>query len=569
MTRKTAIRTGAMTLCISVVLAILFGAVYMDDRAWGAFGDDSAGYIYLAGRLFSGLPLVTTDVLGAEGLAFFGDERLARWLIPTHSQFINPAGTIASKYPIGLSLLMAFAGKLVGSPDGFSLINPLCATANVVLVYLLAVFVFPRYRWRHVVGVLAGVGLGVSNVYYEYALAQPMREIPSITFLLLTTLSLVAVQRAWNKQSVVTIAATACAGFFYGMAVNIRETSIVILPALMVFVWMVTREAGWKTHLRKVLPYVGVFIVTMGISLLPMILNSRAISEQKVVFKPRDTSRVVLLSNIGHIQTLSIENIFNNQGKFRPGVGALPRYWNVVQHASPIPFFVLLVAVGWYFLWKQSKAYAVYFAIWIVAIIGLFSLWINPYSRYVLPVFPPLFLLGAYGLCELMAIGIPSVWRGRWARFLAGVCLCAIVVYAYAPVIAEVHAQYVADTHLLKAMAHSDVEALTALAAKIGPDPKQVVMFTGSSQYGTSETFEAYTGVKGIRFPLDQRFVFDPEEVSQFFDQMQNEGYDLFIWIDATSSPEALQWLSQHRITSIFTHQFSFQSDVHVYRVER
>lgn len=561
-------RTALITLCVSVLLAVVFGVGYMNDRAWGAWGDDSAGYIALAGRLYAELPLVRTDALGAEGLNFFGDERLARWLIPTHDQFINPEGTIASKYPIGLSMLMVVAAKLVGSDTGFYLVNPIFAAANVVLLYLLAVCVFAAYKWRHVVGVVAGVSMGLSSVYYDYALAQPMREIPSITFLLLTALCLWAVKTHWGNNRRWVVLGTLLAGFFYGMAVNVRETSLVLLPAIVVFVWMVTKTTSWKAHLRKLLPYAGLFIITLVIALLPTIQNSIAISEQKVVFKPRDTSSVVLLSNIGHVQTLSLQNVFNNQGKFRPGTGALPDYWDVIRHASPIHFFIVLVGIGWVVAWRQTPATAIYLALWAVSILGIFSLWVNPYSRYVLPLFPPLMLLGAYGLLHTVTTIIPHMWKSRVPRFIATLCLVLLVGAAYYPVVIQAKANYDAETHVFKAVSQSDLEALKQLGDSVGTGPKSVVMFSGIWQYGTSETFEAHTRVKAIRFPLDQRFTFDPEQVDAFFDQMLSEGYDVSIWIDSTSSPEALQWLSKHTVTTLFTHDFSFQPDVHVYQVQ-
>lgn len=567
MKSRITVRAAIVTVIVSVVLALLFGAAYLNDRAWGAWGDDSAGYIYLAGRMFAGLPLVYHDPLGAQGLAFFGDERLARWLIPQHNQFINPSGTVASKYPVGLSLLMADAARIVGSTDGFYLINPLFATTNIVLVYLVALCAFAAYRYKHLVGFGAATAMGLSTVYYEYALAQPMREIPSITFLLLTALCLFWFARVWGGRKRFITLATMCAGFSFGMAINVRETSMVVLPAIIVFVWMATKAGNWKQHVRALIPSVALFILTVTIAIWPTIHNSISISEQKVVFKPRDTSRVVLLSNIGHLQTLSIKNIFHNDGKFRPGTGALPDYWDVIRRASPIHFFIVLVAVGIIFLWRESRAKTLFLVLWIATILGIFSLWINPYSRYVLPLFPPVFLFGAYGFARIITDVIPLMWKQRSIRILTSFGMIAIVFCAYQPVIATAKENYNAETHIFKAISESDLRALQDIGKTVGITDKSVLMFSGSWQYGTSETFEAHTGVRGIRFPLDQRFVFTPGEVEAFFDQMLAEGYDLYVWIDPTSSSEALEWLGQHNVSSVYAHDFSYQHDVHVYHV--
>ncbi len=569
MKRKRVLRTALCTALISAALAVAFGSIYFNDRAWGAWGDDSAGYIYLAGRMFSGLPLLYHDPLGAIGLEVFGDERLARWLIPTHHQFIAPDGTVASKYPVGLSLLMALAARMINSTDGFYIVNPLAATINIILVYLTAVTAFASYRFRHAVGVLAALALGLSNLYYDHALAQPMREIPSMTFLLVMTLGVIGFSRTCGRNRIQALLCSVVTGLAFGMAITIRETSIVLLPAIVLGVWMMASGKSWKTRIRTLLPYVAAFTVSVVIALIPTIQNSVRISAEKVVFKPRDSSRVVLLSNIGHINTLSLENVFDNQGKFRPGTGALPHYWNSIQHASPIHFFLVAVVVGILFLWRESRALTIYFLLWGIGILTIFSLWINPYSRYILPLFPPLMLLGAYGVVRMMSDGLPILWKRRSAGIAVGGLLLAVAVLSYEPAVVEAKENFFnADAHIFKAISYDDVQALTALGqiAETNAD-KPIVLFSGDWQFGTSETFEAHTGVKTIRFPFEQRFIFDAAEVQTAFDEVQNAGYDLFVWVDETSSIEVMNWMAQYQSSEVWGHDFSFQPAVRVYQI--
>jgi hypothetical protein len=120
------------------------------------------------------------------------------------------------------------------------------------------------------------------------------------------------------------------------------------------------------------------------------------------------------------------------------------------------------------------------------------------------------------------------------------------------------------DVQVFKAISKDDLGALNDLGAAVRTADQPVVMFTGEWQFGTSETFEAHTGVKAIRFPLEQRFIFDPEEVQTFFDQMVQRGYDLFVWVDATTSSEALDWLARYQTATVYTHDFSFQPGVRV-----
>ena len=177
--KRSMILQWVLTLSISVLLGVGAGAIYLDDHAWGAWGDDSPGYLFLAGQMLRGEPNVYQDALAARGLDFFGDEKLARWLTPTHHQFINTRGVLASKYPVGLSLVMYWTATLLSNDEAIYLVVPVLGAVNLALMYLLGLLLFRTYRYRHLVSGIAAAAMGVSNLYYDYAIAQPMREIPS------------------------------------------------------------------------------------------------------------------------------------------------------------------------------------------------------------------------------------------------------------------------------------------------------------------------------------------------------------------------------------------------------
>ncbi|MBI2410357.1 MAG: hypothetical protein HYV32_00475 [Candidatus Kerfeldbacteria bacterium] len=556
-------------LAICIGIGVGSGVVYFNDHAWGAWGDDSAGYIYLAGRMYSGKPLIYTDDLALSGFNFFGDEKLARWLLPTHHQFINTHGVAASKYPVGLSLLMVLAAKIMHSSFGFYLLNPLLAAVNLALIYLLALVLFPKYRYRHAIGVLASFFLGISHLYYDHALAQPMREIPSITFLLLMAIPLVRVLDRFQEKHIsardrlLNYALLALAGLAYGIAIDVRETSIMLFPGIVLAVLMVLRKQ-W----RAVIINGAVFIFMMAIALTPTILNSIHLSEDKEVFKARDKSSVVILSNINHLDTISTDNVFDNEGRFRPGKGSLPHYWDIMQQASPVPYFLAFVLLGIIFLWRMNKPKTIFLLLWCLGTLTIFALWINPYSRYILPMFPPLMLFASFGICSFFQEFLPRVVpERRVVRVLAFVVVAITFGYGYQPLFAEVKENLHSDVYIFKAISKTDLETLIDLGGQLKTYQKPVLMFSGSWQYGTSETLEAHTGLKAIRFPLEQRFDFSKDEVYTFFNQMLGDGYTLFVWIDATSSPEALDFVNQYNGEEIKTLQFTFQPDVHIYSV--
>lgn len=571
-------RALIIAAAITIILGAIFGRIYFDDHSWGAWGDDSAGYIYLAGLMYEGEPLVYFDELVAKGYEYFQDEKLSRWLTPTHHFLINQQGVIASKYPVGASMLMVWFARIVGNSDGFYIMTPFLAALNVALVYILAVLLFPKNRYRHAIGILAAVFLGFSGLYYDYAIAQPMREIPSITFLLLATIFLiqsVRLLRDRDGQMPLAIALLALSGLSFGMSVNVRETSLLVLPGLAVFaimeLWGKQHGTLW-VHVRRLLPYVAVFFVSVVIGVVPTIQNSYNLSQEKEVFKERDTSEVVLLSNIGHINTISIENVFDNQGKFRPGKGSLPHYWGVMQKSVPVPYFLVFVALGIVFLWRESRSRTLLLLLWFLGTLTIFSLWVNPYSRYILPLFPPLMLFGAYGIVTFLQKVVPTFFQGRAMRILAALCVGVGFVAAYQPVFAQVRENLHTDVYQFKAISQNDFGTLHTIAEDVRSyqdgDREPVIMFTGEWQYGTSETLQAHTGVKTIRSPFEQRFAFDQEELLFFLNEQLLPGQETYIWIDATTAPQTMEWFEDRNVKEVGAYQFTFQPDVHIYRIQ-
>ncbi|MFH1426558.1 MAG: hypothetical protein ABIG66_04000 [Candidatus Kerfeldbacteria bacterium] len=561
------------SLIICAALAVGFGVIYFNDSAWGTWGDDSAGYIFLAGRMWEGEPLVYLDELAAKGLEFFGDEKLARWLTPTHHQFINTRGVIASKYPVGAPMLLLVGAALTGKSEGFYLVTPALAAANLVLFYFLAVLVIPRHRYRHFIGLLSAGMLGLSELYYNYAIAQPMREIPSVTFLLLIAILLLRgirlLKNTERKKAATPFYFIFAAGLAFGMAFNIRETSALILPgaALYVLLALWPKKESTQKYIKQ-LALVGLsFFIAAAVAVIPTALNSYNISQDKEVFKARDTSNVVVLPNIGHVESLSVQNLFDNQGKFRPGTGSLPHYWGVMQDVVPVPYFLVFVALGIFFLWKESRPKTALLVGWAVGILIIFSIWVNPYSRYIIPMFPPMIFLGVYGLFGFFQELVPKLIKKRWAMTILALGVSATFLVAYQPVFADVKENLKIDVHRYKAISHKDLETLIDLGDELVLSDQPVLMFSGVWQYGTSETLEAHTGLKTVRFPLEQRFDFNEGRVNEFFVSMLSDGYTLYVWVDETSSPELFTWLEMYDTNLVDTLDFTFQPQVRIYEV--
>lgn len=569
-------------LALSVICSV-GSFLYFSNHAWGTWGDDSAGYIFLAGRFHQEQPLVYNDPLATEGIEFFGDYRLARWLLPTHHDFISPDGESASKYPIGLSLLMSVAASITGTSEGFYIVTPGLAVFNLVLMYLLIQLFLPTYRYRSIIGMLAAFVLGFSNLYFEHAVAQPMREIPSITFLLLAALFFTFSLLQHKKENrFFALFSMISAGLSFGMAVNIRETSLIILPGFLFFgLFFFWEKQTLKKYFYSISRYVFSFLIAFCIGVLPTIINSYTISKNKEAFKPRDISGVAIFSNDNHIQSLRIEHLFDNQGKFAAGEGSLPHYWQVLQNISPLPYFLLFIPIGVWFLWRKDrwgKGAAVFLLLWGLSTVFLFSLWINPYARYILPALPPLILLGAIGVYASFTSLIPSFASFFSRPLLVKRVLISLVsvtiVFSYLPFIDQIKREFALEIPYMrfKAITQEDLRSLVDLGSILkssSQEKEPILLFSGEWQYGVSETFEAHTGVKAIRSPFEQARVTIPFEKSADFlkDRVLSKRY-LYIWIDDSTSEQTDEWFQKQKMTLIKEYHFSFEESVSIYKIE-
>ena len=414
-----------------------------------------------------------------------------------------------------------------------------------------------------------------------------MREIPSIFFVLLSAICIALIGHPVVQQSkkaipAITVLTIATAAAF-GMAINIRETSLVILPAFLVYIIMLFRSNGMnsskkesddsadsvltvKTFIISTVVFIGVLFV----ALLPTIQNSYQLSQEKEVFKKRDTSEVVLLSNIDHIQTISFSNIFNSEGKYKPNKGSLPQYWEVLQDVYPVSYFLIFVLIGLVYGIRKYRKETMLLSVWIAGTLLIFSMWINPYSRYIMPLFPALFVIGAYGFISVLRnVHSHIAGKSTITSRLFGALLVLIFLFAYLPLISDMKTNITdEDVYRNKAIAEYDLDQLFTLEDIVDSSTKTpIFLFAGNWQYGISETVESHTGIKTIRYPLEQKFSFDEAQVQQFFNEYILPRYDMYIWVDPTVSTEYYKWIQSLEVDLITEQQYSFQKDVRIYSI--
>ncbi|MBU0732210.1 hypothetical protein KKC88_05005 [Patescibacteria group bacterium] len=598
-----------ITIILVLILGLGFGWIYWQNHAYGAWGDDSPGYLYLAGRLLQGEPLVYQDELVQKGIEHFGDERLARWLTPTHHEIISPDGWLSSIYPVGLSYIMYWTATITGNDLSIYSVVPVLAALNLILIFLICQLLFKALKikkWGWAFGLLAAITVGFSSLYYDYAISQPMREIPSLFFILLSVylflLAFYQFESGFHKirlssggggrsdvrfQLALIILSILCLGF----SLNIRHTGVAFLPAyLVLFGLFWDKQKTRKINTMQISRLLLVFAILMIIPLGLTIKNSVDISANKEAFKKKDTSGSVVVSNIDHVTSLSPLNIFESRGKFKTENGGLKHYWDIMNNRmSWIPYFMILVIIGIIFIWRKNKFLSAFLALWVLGFLALFSMWINPYSRYMIVAFPALAILGSFGLYWVLSVLIPSLFKSKRISYLVGALAVLSILVIYVPAYSEVKENIELEVLKNKAISQNDLLTLieigdsinqehagstapagsTVLPLKGQDSLPPILMFSGRWQYGLSETMETHTGLKTVRTPMEQeKFVFDNDQVREFMDKLMDEGYTIYFWQDSGTQAVTNDFLNKnYNLNEYGSYQFDLVDEVKIYEL--
>ncbi len=485
---------------IITLLALVFGYFYFGAHAWGAWGDDSPGYIYTAAELLQSKPLVRQSELVQSALQYFGNESLARLAAPTHHEIISPTGWIASRYPLGLSGLMTVFAWLSHDARGMYLAVPTLAVLGVLFTYIIAVASLPLMDYiRRAVGIIAAVTLGLTELYSSYAVSQPMRDIPALTLFLGACILIILTVRHTTKRWL-TIAGFILAGALFGYSVNIRETSAILIVTTLALLYY------YSPHYKIVLKQFSWVMLGVLVVGSLSIWNSTAISLHKEKFKTKDISAVAITSNFDHIQSLSITNLYNNQGKYQRGVGGVKQYLTVLQEEFSFwPPFLVMAVMGMIVLWRRQRRLAYVFISWFGSVFILFSMWINPYARYILPLFPVVTLLAGYGIVAMLE------WLERYLKLsklgFAGMSVLVVgsLFIALQP-LAAARTKHVTEQALVnKAITYQDLMAYDQIGQVIErhqSNKPPLVLLIGFWQSGSAEMIMAnHSNITAIRYP--------------------------------------------------------------------
>lgn len=535
---------------IVLLLTVVSGVWLLWHHAYGAYGDDSPGYIYVAHQLMTSQSLVQQDPLVQDALAWFGEEPLARFVAPAHHEIISPAGWIVSRYPIGLSVLMAGVAKLTGDPLAIYLVVPVLAVGVVLCTYLGAVWLLPvPAPWKRISGIGAAIIVLGSYLFFSTSVAQPMREIPALFFYLISVLLFVKTKR-WYL--------VALAGMAFGYSMAIRETNVLLLLPLLLY------------H-RRLRPWLffalGAFLIY-----LPFLWQAVTITQHKEAFREKDITSIAITSNIDHLQSFHISNLWNNQGKFKPGVGGLNQYWDVIKQFSAWPLFLLTILGGIVYLGKRHRPLARLLISWAVGIVVLFALWINPYPRYILPILPVLAWLSMIGAMYLWEWFTRALSLKRMTSLILLVLLFGSFVAAYQPVLARRQDYLQTGTPQGRELTYTDLTTIQQAVALLQADAqtlgKPALLFMlGEAKGGLAETIMAHSTIRTIRFPNKDKEQPPFEKLQSYIEHLR-ETYTIYLWYDSSVTADEQRLYNQSTLTELTTIATSFKSEITLLRLD-
>jgi hypothetical protein len=353
-----------------LVLGALAGFAILIGWFYGPFagGADSSGYFNSA-RLFTEarltMPMRTVPELGSQPWPHF---------VPLG--FVGSDGTsvITPTYPCGLPLHFAIAGLVLGWSWGATAVGILTAVGAVVCFYLCA-------REMEVSPFLAAAGsvaLGASPMFLFIAV-QPLSDLLAMTW---CTAAMAAALRARKSG----VGAAVFSGVAFSIAVLVRPSDFIMLPALMLVLW----------HWRR--------LFAAGLGAIPGGLWMAWYQNHLY----GDPLRSGYGDIFGAFATKWFEPTMALYGSWLPRV---------------LPLCVLVVPLAAFLPWRRQwrELSAMFF--WGLSLVFFYAFYSVTHEvwwcmRFILPAFPPIVLLAVLGL-DRIAGKASEARRGRIVLALA------------------------------------------------------------------------------------------------------------------------------------------------------
>jgi Dolichyl-phosphate-mannose-protein mannosyltransferase len=390
-----------------LILWLIFIAfLYFSNMSYGALGDDSPGYIFMASKIVE----TGSSTYQDEIVHLFLENGLNARLALPHSGYniLNDDGLVGSVSAEGYPRIMAFFYIIFG-PIGFYIVNPLLSVLFLMSFYCLLKELFPFRESRTIFAFVCTFILSINGFFWTLSTYQPMTDTTPLLFICLSMLLFIKSFRI-EKSGMLLIGLS---GLLFGWGLCIRYANVVLLlPFFAFFIYSERRKLMSLSNIRLI----TIFTICILFASSVAIMN---IHENKTLQYHSQWSDDSTIKPSG----LSLENIYNNQGKFKPGVGSFFIYKDVIMNKIFAPNILFFLIIGCLFLLVHSKISFIFITLWMFAIVSLYLMWVNPYWRYIAPAIPAFIVLYVSAL-----FAIPKLMVNKRIRILSITILVILVV---------------------------------------------------------------------------------------------------------------------------------------------
>lgn len=567
-----------LPVIIGICLFLSTLLVFSYKHAWGAWGGDSPGYILQAAHVYQGKELIYEDDLVQKASIYFTDSNDMQWVLPyRHELLSKDNGIIVSRYPIGMALVYGTVAKLFGEFSSIFMLTILFAAGSVALLYMFLYQLFSAEEKTIAVlyAVAGSILLCSSDLFFSYAVSQPMREIPSIFFLLLAVVLIEYLYKNKNifkKRRVLLFVFSFLISISLSLAIAIRVTNsipaigILLYGAYVFFTHISYETLRQKNSIQIILSVVLIVLITSACIFVPVIMHGHDMNA--VTADSLNTSVLSYIApNASHVDSINASHLITNEGKFRPGEGGFAYYISILEQSIALPFGLLFFCIGIAYLWiKGNKGLFVMSSIWVFGLLLLFGSWINPYSRYILPVIPIVIAISIYGFYLV----IDTVLTGKSKNILRISMPFVIMIMMLTS--SSSHYHYLENDQLFlnKSISKEDgiqlEKFIDTMQTYEQSEKEPLFIATGESRAGMSSMVMAQSTIRSVRSPYESLLLRDQEKVRTFLDILTDE-YEVYVWIDETTNGKIVHWMEEYAVETVAVHDYSFQPWVRLVHV--
>lgn len=300
---------------------------------------------------------------------------------------INANGDAPSVWSPGGSLAMAVAYRIAGEA-GLYLVNPIASLLLLVATGWLAWELFADWKYRAWIAVLSIAILATSHTLFDWA-TVPMVDAQAALF------SVLAIGLALRFARQPRWVWAMWSGLALGAAYFVRHTQLLIVPAMCVWLWMNRAPSGLRMRALIVAGLASLLVALPDLWYHHVVFGHWLIPE----------SRELDLFSIASIGT-TLERV---------GIDLLA--------AREFGWLVPFVVYGAYRLARNQRIEFIGLAVWILVLLGFHLLYPALRLRDLLPEFPPLVIITAFGIVVLIA----ELWRNV-SNWRAGLAAAGLIV---------------------------------------------------------------------------------------------------------------------------------------------